>query len=313
MKAHNSKIRKIRRSLGIMTLSAACVLVVGSISPAFAGVADGAESSATLTIDVQCNSITVSSDKDISNVKVYFADGTMQEILWTSPTFSQSFDKDIDHATSKSGVTEVSDTADCAEPADETPAESPEAPAESPEAPAETPEAPAESPEAPAETPAETPAESPEAPAETPAETPAESPEAPAATPEVPASTPDGPPAPEASLGSTEDTQDAEDTEEPEGSEIRDSEDLGDDTEIDSETVPVEGSVDGSTDDQVLDNLTTFEDETSSRFYGSRGSIDSETSGGTLLPYTGGSVLAPLATGLGLVALGLMLLTPRKR
>ena len=68
-------------------------------------------SSADMTIEVDCFSVRVTSSKDISNVKVTFVDGTMQEINVNAPTFSQAFSKQIAFATSKSGTTTVSDSA----------------------------------------------------------------------------------------------------------------------------------------------------------------------------------------------------------
>jgi len=76
---------------------------------------EGGNATAGMTIEVDCYSVTVTATKDISNVKVYFVDGTMEEINVNAPTFSQTFDKPISHATSKSALTEVADTAECDE------------------------------------------------------------------------------------------------------------------------------------------------------------------------------------------------------
>ena len=65
----------------------------------------------SMTIRVDCFSVTVTSTKDISNVRVFFVDGTMQEINVNSPSFSQTFTKQISHATAKSGQTVVSGSA----------------------------------------------------------------------------------------------------------------------------------------------------------------------------------------------------------
>jgi hypothetical protein len=74
------------------------------------GSGDGASSEAKMTIEVGCYSVSVTSSKDISHVKVYFVDGTMREIHLTGYTYSHTFDKAIDHATAKSGTTRVSDS-----------------------------------------------------------------------------------------------------------------------------------------------------------------------------------------------------------
>jgi len=69
------------------------------------------QGTAVMTIQVDCFSVTVTSTKDISNVKVFFVDGTMEEINVNAPSFSKTFSKPIDFATSKSSTTTVIDVA----------------------------------------------------------------------------------------------------------------------------------------------------------------------------------------------------------
>jgi prepilin-type N-terminal cleavage/methylation domain-containing protein len=78
------------------------------------GSAGGSNSQAEMTITVDCHSVEATSSKDLSHVKVYFVDGTMEEIHLTGYSYKGVFDKTIDHASAKSGTTRVSAAAeDC--------------------------------------------------------------------------------------------------------------------------------------------------------------------------------------------------------
>jgi prepilin-type N-terminal cleavage/methylation domain-containing protein len=76
------------------------------------GSGDGDSSEAKMTIEVGCHSVSVTSTKDISHVKVYFLDGTMREIHLTGYSYSNTFEKSIEHVSAKSGTTRISDSAD---------------------------------------------------------------------------------------------------------------------------------------------------------------------------------------------------------
>jgi len=86
------------------------VLGILAAAPASAQEKEG-NSEAEMTLSVDCHRVEVTSSKDVSNVKVYFTDGTNVELHPNSPSFSQTFDKTIDHATAKSGTTQIGDDA----------------------------------------------------------------------------------------------------------------------------------------------------------------------------------------------------------
>ncbi len=72
----------------------------------------GSNSEADVDVDVQCTedgvTVVVGSDKDISNVKVYYADGSMDEIEdLEGYEFEETFTGDVVKVTAKSGTTEV--------------------------------------------------------------------------------------------------------------------------------------------------------------------------------------------------------------
>jgi LPXTG-motif cell wall-anchored protein len=104
---------RITRGSAILTVSAVvAALVLVIVPPAFAGQGEKSNSEAEITVDADCFSVEASSSKDISHVEIFFADGTFQEIDVNAPTYSQTFDQQIDHVIVKSGTTEVGDSAE---------------------------------------------------------------------------------------------------------------------------------------------------------------------------------------------------------
>lgn len=90
-------------------------------------------SAAVVTLDVVCGpdgaTVNVQSDKDISNVKVYYADGTKDELNVSDRTYKGKFMGEVVRVTAKSGTTE--EVVDCSVTSGEqAPPKSPSTPGE---------------------------------------------------------------------------------------------------------------------------------------------------------------------------------------